>query len=217
MDRSSIGRDGAMPHWPQAIDRDEAVWIRRQVHRRGPVRGIYRALTEVLNIQRFMAGRPPVRKASVYAAAVGNTWKGLEEPPVTPDPHLRPNKLTRGKVREIVQLLDQKEPKLTTVEIARIFKVSQVAVTKINLGQIHAWATRGQSKAKRTRHKEVKLSAEDARCMISCAADKEWWTYDLLAEIFGMTSGQAVMQRLRAARRRQAQGLTASGSRRRAR
>lgn len=193
-----------MPYLPPSLSYKEVVWLRQTANARVGVRGVYMALTETLNLERALAGLPPVSRSAVYSAAVGVTWKDLEVEPAPINHHLRAGKLTRDKVRQIVRMLDQRNPKLTTKEIARQFKVSQVAITKINLGQNHRWATRGQAISRRIRHKQTVLSKEDNLCMIRCAADREWWTYALLAEIFGMTSGMAVMHRVRAARKRHA-------------
>lgn len=190
-----------MIHWPHRLENEEVIWLRQQRRERTQLRGVYVALTEAINVERALKGKPLTTRNAVFSAVVGNSFKHLDEPPVETNKHYRPNKLTRKQVREIIQLLDQK-PQLTTVAIAKRYGVTQEAISKINSGSNHRWATKGQSIAKRLRHREVKLSKEDLLCLLRCAVDREWWTYDVLAEIFGLTSVHGVKNRLREARKR---------------
>lgn len=184
------------------LEDDEVMWLRNERRARTQLRGVYVALTEALNLERSWRGKPLARKNAVYAAVVGTTFKHLQVPPATTNGHYRPRKLTRKQVREIVRLLDQKDPVIPTEEIAKRYGVTQVCISKINTGSIHRWATRGQSRNHRARHHAVKLDKEDLLCLLRCAVDREWWRNDVLAEIFGLTSANCVTHRVRSAKRR---------------
>jgi hypothetical protein len=191
-----------MKVWPHQLETDEVMWLRDQRRARTQLRGVYVALTQAINIERALKGKPLTSKAAVFAAVVGYTFKHLEVPPATTNQHYRPSKLTRKQVREIVRLLDQKDPVIPTEEIAKRYGVSQVCISKINTRSIHPWATKGQSRLHRSRHHGVTLDKEDHLCLLRCAADREWWRKDVLAEIFGLTSANCVSHRLRSAKRK---------------
>lgn len=201
-----------MRFWPDPLETEEVIWIRQEARRLAGSHGIYDYLAEVLNIERGMKCRRLTTKKAVYAAAVGISFKELDVPPVETNPHLRPNKLTRKQVREIVRLLDQRDPIIPTGVIAKQYGVSQVAISKINTRSNHGWATKGQSTERRSRHRQVLLSMEDRLCLLSCAALPGWWRRDVLAEIFGLTSANCVSHRLRSARRTQERKRRAKGS-----
>lgn len=183
---------------PPHLSTNDVVWIRQQAKKNPGRRGIYKALTEALNATRAPLGKQLLRRNTVFAAATGWTYRHVDEieEPVPTDPFGRPNKLLRRDVRRIVQLLDNGEK---TVEIARWFGVTQEMITQINTGRRHAWATKGQSIEKRRRHRQVRLSQQDRMCLLSCAASG-WWKHDVLAEIFGLRTRQAVASRVRVAR-----------------
>lgn len=181
---------------PPYLTTNDVVWIRQEARRNLGQRGIYKALTEAINLTRRRG--PVVRLNVVFSAATGWTYRHVDEieDPVPTDPHWRKDKLLRRDVRRIVQLLDRGEK---VVDIARWFGVSQEMITQINTGKRHTWATRGQSIANRIRHHQVKLSKQDSLCLLSCASSG-WWSYDVLAEAFGLLSRQSVANRVRTAR-----------------
>lgn len=183
---------------PPQLTTEEVVFVRQEVRRQLGQRGIYKTLTAYLNAKRRQG--PWVRRNTVFSAATGLTYRYVDEieDPVPTNPHHRPHKLSKQDVRRIVQLLDNR---LQVSTIAHQFGVSQEMITQINTGRRHAWATKGQSIAKRIRHRQVKLSREDSLCLLSCA-ESGWWRHDTLAEVFGLPSRQAVASRVKAARDR---------------